>query len=70
MKQRLEKASLWILQVILTALASAGVALLQHYIETHGVNAGPAIDPANTAAIGSVISGAHVSIKAMRSVKI
>lgn len=68
MKQNLKKITSYLLQVILTALASAGIALLQSYIESHGVNAGPVINPENTGLIGGVVASARIGIKNIKNV--
>ena len=60
MKQKILKILSYILQVILTALASAGIALLQNYLSTHGVNAGPDLNTENTGIIGDRYPGEKV----------
>lgn len=61
MRENFRKGGMFILQIILTALASAAVAFLQHWIEAHGVPAGPLLEPGKTAAIGAGISTVHLT---------
>jgi hypothetical protein len=67
MKTNLKKIGLYVLQVVLTALASAGIALLQSYLETHGVNAGPTLNPENTATIGGLVASGKVAVSHFRN---
>jgi hypothetical protein len=62
MKEKLLKLCGYLLQVVLTALASAGIALLQNYLTTKGVPAGAEINPTETGAIGSMIASARIAI--------
>lgn len=61
MKQKFYKILNYLLQVILTALASAGIALLQNYLESKGVKAGETLDPQNTGIIGSAVAGVKIA---------
>lgn len=62
MKQNLKQGGLYILQIILTALASALIALLQNWLAAHGAHTGQTISPENTAVIGGGISAAAPSL--------
>ena len=67
MKTNIQKIGLYVLQVVLTALASAGIALLQSYLQTHGVEAGPNLNVENTATIGGIVASGKVAISQFRS---
>ncbi len=60
MKQKIWQGSIYLGHIILTALASAGIALLQNYLATHGHNVGPQINAGETAQIGTVLSGGKI----------
>ena len=60
MKSKLEKFSKEFASIALTALASAGIAMLQNYLKTNGIECGATLDPANTSAIGGGIAGAKM----------
>lgn len=62
MKQKIYKILNYVLQIVLTALASAGIALLQNYLESKGVKAGDTLDPQNTGVIGSAVAGIKIAI--------
>ncbi len=63
MTEKLKEAGKFFIHVLLTALTSAIIAMLQSYIASHGVDAGPTIKPENTAIIGG---GLSVLIKAIK----
>lgn len=67
MKQKFLSIAKYILQIILTALASAGIALLQQWIESHGVNIGPQINPQDTGIIGGTVSGASIAWRNLKT---
>lgn len=62
MKSNIQKIGLYVLQVVLTALASAGIALLQSYLQTKGVNAGPTLNVENTGIIGGALATGKVAV--------
>ena len=66
-KTNFQKIALYILQVILTALASAGIAILQSYLETHGVPTGPVISPENTGVIGGAVASGRIAINQFKN---
>lgn len=66
MKAKALKIGAYLMQVILTALVSAIIALLQNYLASKGVNAGGTISPAETGAIGSILSSASIALKKTR----
>lgn len=53
----------YILQILFTALASALIAVLQSYIKIHGIEAGPIIQPEDTAVIGASVSALTKGLK-------
>ena len=59
MTQKLKTVGLYILQVILTAIASALIALLQNYLQAHGGDGSGSLSVLHTGAIGT-ISGSGV----------
>lgn len=70
MAENLKKAGGYILQILVTAIASAFVAILQNYIATHGIHAEPLINPTTTATIGAGLSSGHMAIKITKISKI
>jgi len=67
MKTKFMKVMSYVLQVVLTSLASAGIALLQSYIESKGVNMGPTLTPENTAIVGGAVASTKVAIQSIRN---
>ena len=63
MKEKLKTATLYAGQIILTALASAIIAMLQNYLSAHTGAPADSINPTHTAAIGGIISSGHVGYK-------
>lgn len=70
MKQKMSKILSYLLQVILTALASAGIALLQNYLMNHGVNAGVELNPTDTGIIGSAVASSRIALSNLRNFNI
>lgn len=54
------------MQVVLTALASAVIAMLQNYVQAKGVEVGPSLDIADTGLIGGVLASGKVAISNIR----
>lgn len=67
MKQKLKTGALYIGQILLTAMASAIIAMLQNWLATHTGTPTHQISPENTATIGGVISTGHMSFKAIKT---
>lgn len=67
MKQNFKKVCLYVLQVVLTALASAGIALLQGYLQARGVNAGPTLNIEDTGVIGGVVASGKIAISNLKA---
>src|SRR5574343_121554 len=51
----------YLLQVILTAIASALVALLQNYLATHTGNSMPELNPEHVAKVGGILSTTKIA---------
>lgn len=62
MKEKIKKILSYLLQVVLTALASAIIAMLQNYVQAKGVEVGPSLDVADTSLIGGVLASGKVAI--------
>ena len=67
MTQNLRTISLYIGQIILTALASALIALLQNYISAHTGTPADSISVPHTATIGGIVSSGHVAYKSFKA---
>jgi hypothetical protein len=67
MKDEIIKILKYILQIVLTALASAGIAILQQYIQSKGVHAGPTLDISNTGEVGATVASAKIVWSQVRS---
>jgi hypothetical protein len=67
MKQKLKTGGMYILQIFLTALASALIAMLQNYLSAHAGVPGGQINPNDTGAIGGVLSSGHIAYKSFKS---
>lgn len=61
MKKKILKIVMYILQIVLTALASAGIALLQSYVQAHGVDMGVTLNPESTGAIGGTVASGRIA---------
>ena len=66
MKEKIKKILSYLLQVVLTALASAMIAMLQNYVQTKGVEVGPSLDVADTSLIGGVLASGKVAISNLK----
>lgn len=66
MKENLKKGGIYLLQVMLTACASVLVAMLQNYIATHSGQPAEILNPSHVGAIGTVLSGGHVTYKQLK----
>ena len=67
MTEKIKTASLYIGQIVLTALVSAIIALLQNYLSTHTGVPQDSINPVHTGAIGGIVSSGHVGYKYFKS---
>lgn len=63
METKIKEITKYILHIFLTALVSALIAVLQSYIKTHGIDAGPTIQPENTAMIGAGVGALVKGLK-------
>lgn len=60
MKEKIIKILKYLGQIILTALASAGIALLQQWIEQHGIQTGATLDTKNTSLVGGTVASIKI----------
>lgn len=61
MEQKFKLGLLYIGQIILTAIVSALIAMLQGWLQTHGMPAQNLVIPAHAAAIGGISSSGIVA---------
>lgn len=70
MKQKILKVLKYLLNIILTALASAGIALLQNYLQSKGASADVTLSVNDTGILGGVIASLRIAIQNIRNVNI